>query len=153
MPLGRVGIITDTGAANASAFPRVELNAYASVAASSIYVTEVGISHNAAANSTVVPVDYQLYRNTLVATGTTATIEALRASDTIITTGLVECSAQGAGTIDLMHKWYVPVVSGMIWVAAPGREIDCPAASFIGVENQGALGASINANVYMIFEE
>lgn len=145
------GIVSDQSAANASAFPRIELNP----TNRTIYVTEFGISMNGAPNSTLLPVSFRIYRNTLVATGTVAT-PAKMSSDlatAIDTAALVECTAIGAGTVSELHRLFVPVVSGVIWVAAPGREFDCIAAEFVGLQNNAALGASINAETYMVFEE
>jgi len=145
------GICADQSAANATAFPRIELNPVART----ITVTEFGISMNGAPNSILTPVSFRVYRNTLVATGTAGAVVKLHSDlATALDTGsLVECSAIGAGTVSELHRLYVPVVSGVIWVAAPGREFDCIAAEFVGIQNNAALGASINAETYMCWEE
>lgn len=149
MALHPAGIVSDLSAANASAFNRIELNP-----TTVILITEVGISMNAAPNSTLVPVEFNMKRTTTVGTGTAATIVKVRKDLTaaLATTGLVENSADGT-LADVLHRWFVPVVSGVIWVAAPGREPDVQAAEFMGIQNVAALGASINAACYMIWEE
>ena len=152
MAVRPVGICSDQSAATATAFPRVELNP---VANRTIQITEVGISHNAAANDTNSPVSYRMFRNTLVGTGSAGNVEQMQAdlAATLETTALVECSAIGAGTVDDLHRWFVPTVSGIIWVAAPGREADCDGASFIGIQNATTLPSGLNAECYMVFEE
>lgn len=149
MSLHPAGIVSDLSAAAATAFNRVELNPTIT-----IHVTEIGISMNAAPNSVLVPQEFLLRRNTLVGTGAAGTVSKIHSvSGALTTTALVENTADGAGTITRMHGWFVPVVSGVIWVAAPNREPDCIAAEFIGIQNVAALGASISAAVYMVFEE
>jgi hypothetical protein len=148
MAIHPAGIVSDLSVANASAFNRIELNPV-----TVIHVTEIGISMNAAPNSTLVPVEFNLRRTSLVGTGTAGTIVKIDSSTGALgTTALVENSADGTAG-DFLHRWFVPVVSGMIWVAAPNREPDCTAALFIGVLNVALLGASINATTYMVFEE
>lgn len=147
MPIHPAGIVQDLSAANAGATHRIELNG---VAVTTI-VTEVGISMNAAPNSTLVPVQFQLQRTSLVGTGTAGTVVKLN-QYVPSCTALVENSADGT-LVDSCHTWFVPVVSGVIWVAAPGREIDFTAAQFMGLKNMAALGASINAATYVCFEE
>ena len=149
MPLHPAGIVSDLSAANASAFNRVELNP-----TGVIQCTEIGISMNAAPNSTLVPVEFNLKRTTTVGTGTAGTVVKVRKDLTapLGTTALVENSADGT-LADVLHRWFVPVVSGLIWVAAPNREPDVQAAEFLGIQNVAALGASINAACYMVFEE
>lgn len=149
MSLHPAGIVSDLSAANASAFNRIELNPVGV-----IHVTEIGISMNAAPNSTLVPVEFNLKRTTTVGTGAAGTVVKVRKDLTAAlgTTALVENTADGT-LADVLHRWFVPVVSGVIWVAAPNREPDCQAAEFIGVQNVASLGASINAACYMIFEE
>jgi hypothetical protein len=142
------GIVQDLSAANASAFNRVELNG---VAITTI-VTEVGISMNGAPNSTLSPVQFQLQRMSTVGTGTAGTVVKLLSGYTPSCTALVENSADGT-LVDSCQTWFVPVVSGIIWVAAPGREIDFTASQFMGLKNIAALGASINAACYLCFEE
>lgn len=151
MAIRPAGIVSDQSAANASAFNRVELNPAAGIA---IQCTEIGISMNAAPNSTLVPVSFVAKRTSTVGTGSAATVVKMQdeIATALQTTGLVENSADGT-LQDVAHRWYVPVVSGLVWVAAPGREIDCGPADFLGIQNEAALGASINANCYMVFEE
>lgn len=149
MALHPAGIISDLSAANASAFNRIELNPTEVVQA-----TELGISMNAAPNSTLVPVEFNLVRNSAVGTGAAATVVKVRKdlTEALSSTGLVENTADGA-LADTLHRWFVPVVSGIIWVAAPNREPDVQAAEFLGILNVSALGASINAACYLIWEE
>lgn len=149
MALHPAGIVSDLSAANASAFNRIELNP-----TTVIQLTEVGISMNAAPNSTLVPVEFNLKRTTAVGTGAAGTVVKVRKDLTAAlgTTALVENTADGA-LADVLHRWFVPVVSGLIWVAAPNREPDVQAAEFLGVQNVAALGAAINAACYLVFEE
>jgi hypothetical protein len=149
MPVHPAGILSDLSAANATAFNRLELNPTNVIA-----ITEVGISMNGAPNSTLVPVEFNLRRTSTAGTGTAGTIVKIRGDQTsaLVTTALVENSADGTPG-DFLHRWFVPVVSGMIWVAAPGREPDCTAALFMGVLNVAALGASINCAAYIVWEE
>jgi len=148
MAIHPAGIVSDLSAANATAFNRVELNP-----ATVIHVTEIGISMNGAPNSTLVPVEFNLRRTSTTGTGAAGTVVKIDSSTGALgTTALVENTADGTAG-DFLHRWFVPVVSGMIWVAAPNREPDCTAALFIGVLNVAALGASINATTYMVFEE
>jgi hypothetical protein len=149
MALHPAGIVSDLSAAAAAAFHRIELNPI-----STIHLTEVGISMNAAPNSVLVPVEFNLRRNTLVGTGAAGVVAEIHSLGTAPgTTALVENTADGAGTITFLHRWFVPVVSGVIWVAAPNREPDCIAAEFMGLLNVTALGAAINAACYLVFEE
>lgn len=142
------GIVSDLSAANASAFNRIELNPVVL-----IHCTEIGISMNAAPNSTLVPVEFNLKRTTTVGTGTAGTVGEIHSLGTAPqATALVENTADGTLGV-VLHRWFVPVVSGVIWVAAPNREPDCIAAEFLGIPNVTALGASINAACYMIWEE
>ena len=149
MPYHPAGIVSDLSAAAATAFHRIELNPVVL-----LHLTELGISMNAAPNSTVVPVEFNLNRNTLVGTGAAGTVIEIHTQGTAPqATALVENTADGGGTITTLHRWFIPVVSGMIWVAAPNREPDCIAAEFIGILNVSALAASINAACYMVWEE
>jgi len=154
MSVRRAGIINDVSADAASAFPRVELNP-----TTTIQVTEFGISIDAAPDSTVAPVDWRVYRNTLVGTGVAAVVDdnlvkmQTDIATALVTTGLVELTAIGGGTVSNLHRLEVPNVSGVIWVAAPGREFDCIAAEFVGIQNEAALGTGLHASTYMVFEE
>lgn len=147
------GIMADQSAANATAFPRIEL----APTGRTIWVTEFGISMNAAPNSTVAPVSFRIFRSTSVSTGLTAGTPVKLNADVataLTTTGSVEIVTTGPnGTVTELHRLYVPVVSGVIWVAAPGREFDQVTGSFIGIMNNAALGASINAETYIVWEE
>jgi len=142
------GIVSDLSAANATAFNRIELNP-----TTVIFVTEIGISMNGAPNSTLVPVEFNLRRTSTAGTGAAGTVVKVSSnSTTLVTTALVENTADGTAG-DFLHRWFVPVVSGVIWVAAPNREPDCTAALFMGLLNVAALGASINAACYCVWEE
>lgn len=149
MALHPAGIVSDLSAANASAFNRIELNPVAVIQA-----TEIGISMNAAPNSILVPVEFNLKRTTTVGTGAAGTIVKVRKDLTAAlgTTALVENTVDGT-LADVLHRWFVPVVSGLIWVAAPNREPDVKGTEFLGLVNIAALGAAINAACYMVFEE
>lgn len=149
MALHPAGIVSDLSAAAATAFNRIELNPVGV-----IQITEIGISMNAAPNSTAVPVEFNLKRTTAAGTGAAGTVAKVRKdlAAALGTTALVENTADGA-LADVLHRWFVPVVSGVIWVAAPGREPDCQAAEFIGVQNVSALPAGINAACYVVEEE
>lgn len=149
MSVRPVGIVSDLSAANATAFNRIELNP-----TNVIQITEFGISMNGAPNSTLVPVEFTVRRMTTVGTGSAGTVVPLNSNFTaaLTTTALVENSADGTLSAEL-HRLFVPVVSGVIYVAAPGREFDCLAAQFLAIKNITALGASINADTYIVFEE
>jgi hypothetical protein len=148
MAIHPAGIVSDLSAANATVFNRIELNP-----TTVIFVTEVGISMNGAPNSVLVPVEFDLHRSSTVGTGAAGTVVKVSSnSTTLVTTALVENTADGTDG-DFLHRWFVPVVSGLIWVAAPNREPDCTLALFIGIRNAAALGVGINAATYMIWEE
>lgn len=149
MAVRPAGIVSGLSAANATVFNRIELDPTNVIA-----VTELGISMNAAPNSTLVPVEFNLRRTSTIGTGTAATMVKIRGDQTaaLSTTGRINQTVDGTAG-DFLHRWFVPVVSGMIWVAAPNREPDCTAALFIGILNVSALGASINAATYLCFEE
>ena len=149
MALHPAGIVSDLSAANATAFNRIELNP-----TTVILCTEIGISMNAAPNSTLVPVEFNLTRLTTVGTGGAGTVAKVRKDLTaaLATTALVENTADGT-LADTLQRWFVPVVSGVIWVAAPNREPDVQAAEFLGLLSVAALGASINAACYLVWEE
>ena len=148
MAIHPAGIVSDLSAANATAFNRIELNP-----TTVVYVTEIGISMNAAPNSTLVPVEFNLRRTSTVGTGAAGTVVQVSSlTSAPVTTALVENTADGTAG-DYLHRWFVPVVSGVIWVAAPNREPNCTAALFMGLLNVAALGASINAACYIIWEE
>ena len=150
MALHPAGIVSDLSAANATVFNRIELNPTTVV----LQLTECGISMNAAPNSTLVPVEFNINRNSAVGTGAAGTVVKIRKdlTDGLDVTALVENTADGA-LADTLHRFFVPVVSGLIWVAAPNRELDCQAAEFLGLLNVAALGASINAACYLVWEE
>jgi hypothetical protein len=150
MAVRPVGIVSDLSAAAATAFNRIELNPTNTV----IQVTEFGISLNAAPNSTAVPIEFNIRRHTAVGTGAAGTVVKMHDDFTLAlgTTALVENTADGA-VQDTLHRLFVPNVSGVIWVAAPGREFDCTTADFLGLFNVSALPAGLNAACYIVFEE
>lgn len=150
MALRPSGICSDLSAPNAAVGARIELNP-----AAVISLTEVGISMNGAPNSTLVPVEFDITRASAAATGGSAgTIVKVRKDLTAAlgTASTVENTSAGTVT-DTLHRFFVPVVSGMIWVAAPGREPDVQAAEFMAINSIAALGASINAACYLVWEE
>ena len=150
MALHPAGIVSDLSATNAAAGARIELNP-----AAVIHVTELGISMNGAPNSTLVPVEHSMTRASAAATGGAAgTVVKIRKDLTAAlgTTATVDNTTSGTLT-DTLHRWFVPVVSGMIWVAAPNREPDCQAAEFAAIQNISALGTGITGTYYMVFEE
>lgn len=152
MALRPAGIISDQSATAATAFPRIELDP---AAGRSCVVTEFGISHDGPANNTDAPATYRIYRNTLVGTGAAGTEVKMLTNhaDALETTALVECTAIGAGTVTNLHRLFVPIVSGVIWVAAPGREFDCIPAEFVGIQNETAIPSGRLAATYMVWEE
>ena len=109
---------------------------------------------NAAPNSTLVPVEFDLKRTSAVGTGTAAAVVKIRKdlATALGATGLVNNSADGA-LADILHRWMVPVVTGIIWVAAPNREPDVVIGTFLGLINATQPGASINVASYMVWEE
>jgi len=145
----RAGMVGDLSAAAATAFNRVELNPV-----DVIDITEFGISQNGAPNSTLVPTEFTVQRMSTVGTGAAGTVVQLRTDQATAlgTTALVENTADGT-VQDTLHRLFVPVVSGVIWVAAPGREFDCQAADFLGIKNTAALGTAIQSDIYIVFEE
>lgn len=149
MPTPRAGIVSDESAAAATAFNRIELNP-----TDTINITEFAISHDGPANNTDVPVRYDLQRHTAVGTGAAATVNKINDDVTasLGTTGLVENTADGT-LADTLHMLFVPIVSGIIWVARPGNEPDCKAAEFMGLKNQVALPSGRKAATHMVFAE
>ena len=150
MAMRPTGIQSAISAATATSFHRVQLAA----TGITIQLTEFGISLNAAPNSTVAPVQWDIERSTTLGTGSAGTEVKLNDAqpETLITTATINHTVDGTPA-DIAHSLFVPNVSGVIWVAAPGREMDCIAGEFISVINQAALGASISAAVYMVWEE
>lgn len=150
MALRPSGIASDLSATNAGLGARIELNP-----AAVISLVEIGVSMNGAPNSTLVPVEFDITRASVAATGGTGGTVVKMRKDLTAALGTA-CTVENttAGTLtDTLHRFFVPVVSGMIWVAAPGREPDVQAAEFMAVNSIAALGASINAAVYMVWEE
>ena len=149
MAIRPVGIVSDLSAAAATVFNRIELNPVRN-----IHCTEFGISLNAAPNSTAAPIEFDVQRMSTVGTGTAGTVVKLQDdnSEALVCTALVENSADGT-TQDVLHRLFVPNVSGVIWVAAPGREFDCVAADFLGIQNVAALPSGVNAAIYIVWEE
>jgi len=150
MAMRPTGILSGISAAAATSFHRVQLLAVAQT----IQLTEFGISLNAAPNSVVAPVQWDIERSTTAGTGSPGTEVKLNDAqpEALTTTGTINHTVDGTSA-DIAHSLFVPNVSGVIWVAAPGREMDCIAAEAISVINQAALGASIAAAVYMVWEE
>jgi len=150
------GIVSFQTNAAATAFPQIEIDAAANI---TIQVTEIGISQNGPPNATDTPPDWSLRRASAGGAGGTAITPAKMQADTTTTLQTTAKSHGGTpfttqGTLqDQLHRWFVPIVTGMIWVAAPGREVDCEGADFIQLMNVAALPASRAANVYIVFEE
>lgn len=145
------GIVSHDHASVVDAFQTIELNP-----ASTIQITEFSVSHNAAANDTNTPALYQIIRSTTAGTGDALTATRISAIMDIVgepvTSGLQNCTANGT-VADIMHSFYVPTVSGIIWVGAPGREFDCIAAEFIGINVATAPAATIANTTHMVWEE
>ncbi|HEV8455338.1 MAG TPA: hypothetical protein VGQ24_10620 [Gemmatimonadales bacterium] len=151
------GIVSFESAAAETARTTVALNPIAGV---TIQVTEIGISCNAAPNSTAAPVRWAIKRTgTALPTATSQTPEKLQSDlgGTLQTAGLVNVTVEGTLVGNRLHRWMVPNVSGMIWVAAPGREFDQTDGgsnvAAINLEHQDALPASVQAETYLVFEE
>lgn len=150
MAMRPTGIVSDLSDTAAPTEERIQLDPVTRT----IHCTEFGISLNAAPNSTVAPSEWNIRRDSTIATGTAATIVKLNdaSPETLTTTGLTECSVNGT-VADVLHRLFVPNVSGVIWVAAPGREFDCLAAEFLAMENITTLGSGIFACTYIVWEE
>ncbi len=153
MAIRQAGLLGDQTDAAATAFPQLELNP-----ATPVQVTEFGISLNAAPNSTDVPSEWVIQRMSAGGTGGAAlTPQPLQEQlATITTTGKTHVGTPFTvdGTVqDELHRFYVPNVTGMIWVAAPGREFDCIAANFLQMDIPLPLATGVRANIYMVFEE
>lgn len=145
----RAGIVSVESAAAATAFNRIELNP-----TDVIDICEIAISHDGPANNTDVPVRYRLRRTSTVGTGTAATPVKLRkdGAQALATTALKDNTADGTAVEDL-HFFFVPIVSGILWVARPGLEFDCVAAEFLGLQNVSALPAGRKAATHIVFRE
>ncbi len=121
-----------------------------------IQVTEVSISGDQAPNSTLAPTLFKLMRLSAAGTGGTAgTIVALQ--DDLATALGSAYNEDVDGTLgtpaDVLHGWHVPSVSGIIWVAAPGREFDCKPAEFIALQHAAAIPATVVYTSYVIWQE
>jgi hypothetical protein len=157
MAVRPAGIVSFVSAAAETARTTVALNPIAGV---TIQCTEIGISLNAAPNSTAAPDRWSVkHTGTALPTATSQTPEKLQTDlgGTLQTAGLVNATVEGTLVGNKLHRWYVPNVSGMIWVAAPGREIDQTdgGANVLALclEHEGTLPASVQAASYMVFEE
>jgi len=151
MGLRNAGIVSDVSAVAATAFNRVQLDPAANRA---IEVTEWQVAHDGPANSTDVPVLYQLRRYSTVGVGTASAPVKVHdtIADTLLTAGQVENTADGT-LVETLDSIFVPIVSGYIWVGAPGRERGCIPANFIGLRNNTTLPAGRSAAVTMVFDE
>ena len=154
MAVRPAGISSITSADNAGAFTRIELTP---PSGRTIEVTEIGISHDAAPNSVDVPIVYNMERMSTAGTGGTATAPVELQSDlaqALDTTAAQNRTVNGT-LVETLHRFAVPIVSGVIWVAAPGREFDIVGTSTNtgGIRNLTALPTSDGATVYMVFEE
>jgi hypothetical protein len=119
-----------------------------------IYFTEFGISINGAPNSTEPPVQFTLRRSTAAGTGGTAgTVSPLIDGEADVDSTALE-DVTVVGSLDAnLHTVMVPAVSGVIWVAAPGREFSCVAINFMGINNVDAVPSGLEAAVYIVWEE
>ena len=151
-PVGILGFQTQ---AAATAFPQIELDPV-----DLINIVELGISLNAAPNSILAPVSWVVQRQSTGGTGGTAqVVQPLIAGLSTALGTLAKTHQAGTPftadgtTQDELHRFFVPNVSGMIWVAAPGREFDCEAADFMQLDLPVALGSGIQAETYFVFEE
>lgn len=145
----RAGILNDKSAAAATAFNRLELNP-----TDTINITEFGISHDGPANNTDTPAEYVIQRMSAVGTGAAGTPVKMNddVATSLGTTALVENTADGA-TQDVLHRLFVPIVSGVIWVARPGNEFDCTASDFLGILNIATLPSGRSAATYIVWQE
>lgn len=145
----RVGECNVLSAAAATAFNRIELNP-----GEIIHLTEFGISMDGPANNTDTPIEFNIQRMSTVGTGSAGTVVKVQEDTTssLVTTALVSNTADGT-LVDTMHRVFCPVVSGILWTAAPDRSIDCKAANFLGLKNISALPSGRKAALYMVFEE
>jgi hypothetical protein len=157
MSVRPAGIVSFNSAAAETARTVVALNPIAGV---TIQCTEVGISLNAAPNSTVAPSEFAIKRTgTALPTATTQAPEKMQSDlgGTLQTAGLVNATVEGTLIGNRLHRWYVPNVSGMIWVAAPGREFDMTDGGTnvqaLCLEHIAALPASVQADSYLVYEE
>jgi len=150
MAMRPTGICSDLSDTAAPSEERIQLGPVSKA----IYVTEFGISLNAAPNSTVAPVEWNIRRDSTAATGSAGTIVKLNdVSPTALTTAAIVEAATDGSVVEVLHRLFVPNVSGVIWVAAPGREFDCLDAEFIAIDNVAGLGTGIFACTYMVWEE
>lgn len=151
-PVGVVGLQT---VAAAGAVTQIELDPAVGI---TIQVTEIGISHNGAPNDTSQAPEYHVRRNSAAGTGGIAFTVVKGQSDigtaiqTVAKVGTTVFTVDGT-LVEVIRRWFVPIVSGMIWVAAPGREYDCLPAQFFTIRLNTALPASRNGDIDLIFEE
>jgi hypothetical protein len=122
-----------------------------------IQITEFGISHDGPANNTDDPASWSARRHTTLGTGGTTTAPVALQDDlgtALDTTSRQNCTG-GAAVGGTLHKLFVPIVSGVIWVAAPGREFSQVGSGTlsIGIGPIAALPTGIAANAWMVFEE
>jgi hypothetical protein len=157
MAVRPAGIVSFQSAATEGARTTVALNPINGV---TVQLTEVGISGNAAPNDTTAPKSWAIKRTgTALPTATAQTPEKMQSDlgGTLQTAGLVNATVEGTLIGTRLHRWYVPNVSGMIWVAAPGREIDQTdgGANLLALclEHEAALSSGVQADSYMVFEE
>jgi hypothetical protein len=122
---------------------------------SGLSLTEFGISGDEAPNSTGTPGQFQIVRKSVAGGGGTSGLNAAPVNDTngVTLTTSTRTIPTSLGTItDVMHRLMVPAVSGVIWVAAPGREITCLIAAFLCLHTAVQPSAGIHA-AYMVWEE
>lgn len=146
-----------SGIQTAAAFAAQAIIELIALTGRTIQITEFGVSCNGAANDTQVPSEFSARRHTALGTGGTTVAPVALQDD--LGTALDTTARQnvtGVATVgDTLHQFAVPNVSGMIWVAAPGREFSQVGSGTlsIGVGNIDTLQTAIQASVYMVFEE
>ncbi len=146
-----------SGTQTAAAFATQSIIELTALTGRTIQITEFGVSCNGAANNTTVPSEFSVNRYTTIATGGTSTAPTILQDDlgTALDTTANQDATGGAAIGTTLHQFAVPNVSGMIWVAAPGREFSQVGSGTlaIGINNVDTLQSGIQASVYMVFEE
>ena len=142
----------------------VSINDQASVVASNlislnptrvIQIVEFGVSMNESPDGSSEPGRFEIRRlSTDGSVGGAATVVKMHDDFGAALTTTAREGDTTLGTVqDTLHQFYAPTVSGMIWVAAPGREFDCGAADFLALTLQTTLGAGVDLSAYTVFEE
>lgn len=151
MSVRPVGIINAVGTAVVVAQNVISLNPVNAVD----QCTEFGISMNDGPDSVQEAGNFSIRRLSADGSGGAAATIVPMQDDLaagLTSTGRVNDTTLGT-TADILHRLYVPVVSGVIWVAAPGREFDVKAAEFLVIRNEASLPAGVDLNAYLVWEE